>query len=270
MQEQTPPTHANNDAGFETTDHKMKDRALEDSPQFEDSPSNDNYTTADLGPAPNLDQGGNLDQGDNLEQGRGPSGAEADGVADAETSTTELAAQLAHDKDRMLRLQADMENLRGRTSREIAEERRYGSLPLVRDLLPVVDNIDRAIQATEDQNGSDLDGPKPGESDVDAGLSTVVQTDGDRADGDQGCDQDGLLEGFKLVRQQLLTLLEQYHCHPIEAEGQPFDPKFHQAILQQPSDDHPAGNVMMVTQTGYIMHDRVVRAPQVIVSTGPA
>ena len=154
--------------------------------------------------------------------------------SDTEPSAEEL---LAVEKDRALRFQAEMENLRGRTSREIAEQRRFGSLPLVRDLLPVLDNVERAIEAAEN--------------------NTELNTD-----------MDGLLEGFKLVRQQLLTILEQHHCKPIEATGQPFDPQFHEAILQQPSDETPKDHVLMQSQVGYRMHDRVVRASQVIVSSG--
>jgi molecular chaperone GrpE len=135
--------------------------------------------------------------------------------------------------DRLLRLQAEMQNLRNRTSREIADERKYAAMPVMRDLLPVVDNIDRAIEAAE----------KAGEA-------------------------DNLLSGFRLVKQQLHTILNRHHCEPIVPENQPFDPHFHEAILQQPSADVPSGNVMMVTQPGYKMHDRVVRPAQVIVSSG--
>lgn len=145
------------------------------------------------------------------------------------------AAELAVANDRMLRLQAEMQNLRSRTAREIADERRYAALPVLRELLPVVDNINRAIEAAE----------KAGEA-------------------------ENLLAGFRLVRQQLLTVLDHHHCEPIEPLGQPFDPHFHQAILQQPSDDAAAGTVTMVTQSGYKLHDRVVRPAQVIVSSGPA
>ncbi len=171
---------------------------------------------------------------------------EADAIADAikqacadaeatDEPGTELAVELATEKDRVLRLQAEMENLRSRTAREINDERRYGPLNIVRDLLPVVDNIDRAIEAAEQ-----------------SGEST------------------SLLEGFKLVRQQLLTVLEQHSCKPIAAVGEPFDPQVHEAILQQPSDEQPANHVLQETQVGYQLHDRVVRASQVIVSTGPA
>lgn len=145
----------------------------------------------------------------------------------------DLMAELSAQKDRVLRLQAEMENLRQRQSRELADERRYGTLPLMRDILPVLDNIDRAIEAAE----------KSGEG-------------------------GSLLDGFQLVRQQLVTVLAQHGCIPLEALGEPFNPDFHAAILQQPSSEHPAGHVTHVTQTGYKLNDRVVRPAAVIVSSG--
>lgn len=148
---------------------------------------------------------------------------------------TDLEAELAVERDRVLRLQAEMENLRSRTAREIVDERRYAPLPLVRDILPVIDNIDRAVEAAE-----------------------------------QSEEAAALLEGFKLVRQQLVGILEQHHCIQIVAVGEPFDPQIHEAILQQPSDEMPANHVMQETQVGYLLHDRVVRPSQVIVSSGPA
>ncbi len=135
--------------------------------------------------------------------------------------------------DRNLRLQAEMENVRQRAAREIQDERRYAALPLVSDLLDVVDNVDRAIGAAE--------------------------TD---------AESENLLEGFRLVAEQLQTALRKHHCEPIEAVGQPFDPNFHEAIQQMPSDDYAAGVVAHVAQVGYRLHDRVVRPSQVIVSTG--
>lgn len=155
-------------------------------------------------------------------------------VVDSPSDADSAAIELAACNDRLLRLQAEMQNLRNRTAREIADERRYAALPILRDLLPVVDNIDRAIEAAE----------KAGEA-------------------------ENLLAGFRLVRQQLVTALTQQHCEPIEALNQPFDPNFHQAILQQPSTEVPPGVVTMVTQPGYRLHDRVVRPAQVIVSSGP-
>src|SRR3954471_11600943 len=163
-------------------------------------------------------------------------GAEHPSTSDATATArgADAANELAGANDRLLRLQAEMQNLRNRTSREIADERKYAALPVVRDLLPVVDNIDRAIEAAE----------KAGEA-------------------------ENLLAGFRLVKQQLHTLLNNHQVEAIAAENEIFDPNFHQAILQQPSADVPAGQVMMVTQAGYKMHDRVVRPAQVIVSAGP-
>jgi molecular chaperone GrpE len=166
-----------------------------------------------------------------------PTNAAQDEVLDEsllDSASEVTSVEIAELNDRLLRLQAEMQNLRNRTSREIADERKYAVLPVVQELLPVVDNIDRAIEAAE----------KAGEA-------------------------ENLLAGFRLVKQQLHTLLSQNHCEVIEAEGQVFDPNFHQAILQQPSADIPSGSVMHVAQTGYKLHDRVVRPAQVIVSAGP-
>jgi molecular chaperone GrpE len=151
----------------------------------------------------------------------------------AEVSVVE--EELAAERDRNLRLRAELENVRSRSAREIAENLKYASLPLVRDLLPVLDNIDRALEAAA----------KAGEVGP-------------------------LVEGVKIVRQQLLTVLGQHQVQEIPAQGEAFDPQFHAAILQQPSGDVPANHVTMVAQPGYKMHDRVVRPSQVIVSSGPA
>src|SRR4029078_6738679 len=150
----------------------------------------------------------------------------------AKSSVSDAAAEIAAQGEQLLRLQAEMQNVRNRTSREIADVRKYAALPVMQDLLPVVDNIDRAIEAAE----------KAGEA-------------------------ENLLAGFRLVKQQLHTILNRNECVPIEAENAPFDPNFHQATFAQPSSDVPAGNVMMVTQSGYMLHDRVVRPAQVIVSS---
>jgi molecular chaperone GrpE len=151
-----------------------------------------------------------------------------------ETIDMSQLPQLAEANDRLLRLQAEMQNLRNRTSREISDERRYAALPILRDLLPVIDNINRAIEAAE----------KAGEA-------------------------ENLLAGFRLVKQQLESILGRYDAEPITGEGQPFDPHFQEAILHQPSADVPSGDVMMVTLPGYKLHDRVIRPAQVIVSSGP-
>jgi molecular chaperone GrpE len=144
----------------------------------------------------------------------------------------QLRRQAAEAQDRYLRSQAELENTRKRLRRELDDERRYAELTLLADLLPVIDNINRAIEAAE-----------------------------------KNADAASLLSGFKMVGQQLKQVLEKHHVKPIDAEGQPFDPAVHEAILQQPSAEHPENTVTTVAQTGYKLHDRVVRPAQVIVST---
>jgi molecular chaperone GrpE len=138
-------------------------------------------------------------------------------------------------RDRLLRAQAELDNYRKRARRELEEERRYANLPLLGDLLPVLDNVGRAIQAAE-----------------------------------KTPDVAALVEGFKMVAQQLEGVLNRYSCRRIEALHKPFDPHLHQAILQQPNPEHPAGTVLHVAQEGYQVHDRVLRPAQVIVSAAPS
>lgn len=145
-----------------------------------------------------------------------------------------LAAELAAANERTVRAHAELENFRKRVYREMEDERKYASLSLLRSLLPVMDNLQRAIRSAE-----------------------------------AAPDGQGLLEGVQLVSQQLDSVLQQHHCTPIDAKGKLFDPHLHEAIAQLPSDEFPRGTVIDVTQAGYLLHDRVVRASQVLVSAGP-
>ena len=147
----------------------------------------------------------------------------------------DLPEELTRANERALRAQAELENFRKRVRREMDEERRYARVPLISELLPVMDNLDRALEAAE-------------------------HSEGDSA----------LLEGVKMVRTQLLGVLEQSHCRAIDAVGTPFDPHLQEAIGQEPSDEHDLGVVTRVVRIGYQLHDRVVRPSQVLVSSGPA
>ncbi len=146
-----------------------------------------------------------------------------------------LAAKVDQANDLALRHQAELENYRKRAAREMQEHRRYANLPLMRDLLPVLDNIDRAVEAAEKTH-----------------------------------DTASLLDGVKIVARQFADVLKRYDCVLIDALEAEFDPHLHEAISQQPSDDYPPGTVVLVAQTGYQLHDRVVRPSQVIVSTPAA
>jgi molecular chaperone GrpE len=156
-----------------------------------------------------------------------------DGAVDTEPmdELEQLRRQAAEAQDRLLRSQAEIDNTRKRMRREMDEERRYAELRLMEDLLPVIDNINRAIEAAE-----------------------------------KNADAGSLLTGIKMVSHQLNEVLERHHLKPIKASGEPFDPAFHQAILHQPSDEHPENTVVRVGLPGYTLHDRVVRPAQVVVS----
>ncbi len=176
--------------------------------------------------------------GDGTPVGRGDdaNSAAADAALEAgEMEIGKLKADLDDASDRVLRAQAELDNYRKRARRELEDERRYACLPVLRNLLPVVDNIKRAIAAA-----------------------------------DKSPSGANLLDGVKLIAQNLESVLAQHDCKRIEALGQPFDPTFHEAISQQPSAEYPPNTVTLVAQDGYVLHDRVVRPAQVIVSTAPA
>lgn len=161
-------------------------------------------------------------------------------VADAAIEAVEdeigkLRAEVEDANNRVLRAGAELENFRKRVRREIEDERRYAAAPLIHDLLPVLDDMFRAIAAAEKAPG-----------------------------------HGGLLEGVKMTVQGLLGALERHGCTQIEALHQPFDPAFHEAISQQPSEEFPPHTVIAVVQDGYMLHDRVIRPAQVIVSAGAA
>ena len=160
--------------------------------------------------------------------------AESAATGDAESEAQRLRADLEEAGNRLLRAQAELENYRRRARRELEDERKYANLPLLRDLLPVFDNVRRAIEAAE-----------------------------------RTSEGSSLLEGFRMVSQAFDGALTRHHCYRIDALHKPFDPAYHEAISQQPSNEFPPSVVLMVVQEGFMLHDRVVRPAQVIVSSGP-
>lgn len=153
----------------------------------------------------------------------------------ADSTIEKLEQQLAEAVDRELKAQAELENFRKRIYRETEQTVKYAALPLIRDLLEVLDNLARATDAASNSP-----------------------------------DASGLLDGVKMVQQQMTAVFAKHHCKPIPGLGSSFDPNVHQAIAQSPSDDYEAGQVMLEASTGYTLHDRVIRPSHVIVSTGKA
>ena len=168
--------------------------------------------------------------------------AETGGPETLETMADRLIAMEAEKleiKDQLLRTLADMENLRKRTQRQLADERVYAVEKFARDMLGVADNLSRALTALTDEARTELS---------DAGKS--------------------LLEGIELTEKELIVTLSRHGVTAVDATvGTEFDPNVHQAVAQIPSDQ-PEGTIAEPFQTGWKLGDRTLRAAMVAVSTG--
>lgn len=134
-------------------------------------------------------------------------------------------------QDRLLRLAAEVENTRKRLEREKSDGISYANESLIRDLLPVLDNLERAIQH-----------------------------------GEQEADFQTLLEGVRLTLKGFIDAFSRFGCVPFESLDKEFDPKFHEAVMQMESADHPEKTVIQELQKGYTLRDRVIRPAMVVVS----
>lgn len=162
-------------------------------------------------------------------------------AAAAPKASTSLDRELAETKDRLLRTLADMENMRKRTEREVADARIYGISTFARDILGVADNMHRAMQALDDEL---------------------------RAKADES--MKALLDGVELTERELMNVLEKNGVKKIEPQGQKFDPNRHQAMFEMEDASVPNGTVVQVMQAGYLIGERVLRPALVAVSKGGA
>src|ERR1700752_1996698 len=151
----------------------------------------------------------------------------------------ELAKEAAGLKDRLLRTLAEMENLRRRTEREVADARAYGVTNFARDILAVADNMERAMKALDDEIRGNAD----------AGVKA-------------------LLDGVELTERELIKVMEKHGVKKLEPQGQKFHPNIHQAMFEIPDESVPAGTVVQVMQPGYTIGERVLRPALVGVSKG--
>jgi molecular chaperone GrpE len=142
-------------------------------------------------------------------------------------------------KDKLLRVLAEMENLRRRTEREIADARTYGISSFARDILAVADNMDRALQALDAEIREK----------VDASVK-------------------GLLDGVELTERELHKVLDKHGVKKFAPLGEKFDPNLHQAMFELPDESRPAGTVAQVIQPGYMIAGRVLRPALVAVAKG--
>jgi molecular chaperone GrpE len=154
----------------------------------------------------------------------------------SEASSTELAArdeELKSLNDKYLRLAAEFDNYKRLAQRDQRDQIRFGNEHLLKELLPVVDNLERAIKAAKDNTSTD-----------------------------------GLIQGIELTLKQLQGVLGKFGVQSIPTMGQPFDPSGHQAVASVPSTKVPDKHVVEEFQRGYRLHDRVLRPAMVTVSSG--
>ena len=148
---------------------------------------------------------------------------------------TTAKEELAQWRDRALRNQADLENFRKRAARDRADAIKYGNASIIEELLPIADNFEMGLAAAT----------------ADQGSSSIAQ-------------------GLQMVHKQLNEFLANNGLKEVETDGKMFDPNLHEALSQQPSDEVPEGQIIATLRKGFMLHDRLVRAANVVVSTGPA
>jgi molecular chaperone GrpE len=151
---------------------------------------------------------------------------------------TAIRAERDDFRDRFMRALADAENARKRGERDRREAEQYGGSKLARDLLPVYDNLRRALDAATDQHRAEAS---------------------------------ALIEGVELTLRELLSVMTKHNVTPIVPEiGEQFDPQMHQAMFEAPVQGTKAGQIIQVMTEGFLLHDRLLRPAQVGVSSTPA
>lgn len=148
-------------------------------------------------------------------------------------SQLQVARQQAQENyDRLLRASAEFDNYKKRTAREMQDVIKYANEKIFKELLTVVDNLERAIEAA----GADRK------------------------------DEDPLVKGIHLTLGEVFKILERHKVKPVKALGEPFDPAYHQAMMQEEVADQPPNTVVREMQKGYVIHDRLLRPAMVAVS----
>lgn len=145
-------------------------------------------------------------------------------------------ALVSEEKDKRIRGLAEMENFKKRKEQEVSQIRKFASESVILDILPILDNVERACDHI----------PNSGET-------TVKE----------------LAEGVSLIRKQFHSVLEKLGVASIDALNKPFDPHYHQGVMQESREDIEPNTVVKVVQTGYMLHEKVIRPSMVVVSTSP-
>lgn len=159
-------------------------------------------------------------------------GETTDPLKEMETKIKSLEDEAKETYDRFLRVSAEFENYKKRSAREMSEFKKFANESLIKELLLVVDNMERAISSSKDEGNSN----------------------------------NGLIEGIDMTLKELLKIFEEFGVKQIESLEKPFDPNFHQAVMQEETDEHPRNTIINELQKGYIINERLLRPATVVVS----
>ena len=159
-------------------------------------------------------------------------GKATDPLKEMESKIKSLEEEAKETYDRFLRVSAEFENYKKRSAREMSEFKKFANESLIKELLLVVDNMERAINSSKDEGNSN----------------------------------NSLVEGVNMTLKELLKIFEKFGVKQVESLGKPFDPNFHQAVMQEETDEHPHNTVINELQKGYIINERLLRASTVVVS----
>lgn len=174
-----------------------------------------------------------LDESLDIEVEAEAEASEEDPLAQLTAKLEECEKEKNENYDRYVRAVADLENVRKRTKRELKDGRIDERGKVLKDMLPVIDNLERAVEH-------------------------AIQNENDATK--------SIIEGVQMVLRQFHQALQRHNVTPLDAVGKPFDPAVHEAVSQAPSAEHPAGTVISVLQTGYMIEERLLRPALAVVS----
>jgi len=155
-----------------------------------------------------------------------------DSVKDLEDKLHGKEVEAKETYDRLLRVSAEFENYKKRSAREMEEFRKFANQSLIKEMLSVVDNLELAMNSTDSQKAIDK----------------------------------GVVEGLEMTHREILRVFERFNVKPIDAKNQAFDPTFHEAVMQEETDEFPENTVINEMQRGYLIHDRLLRPAMVVVA----
>ena len=173
------------------------------------------------------------DKNDNNDEGNNEENPE-NNISEIEKLEINPEEKIEELEDKLLRTVAEMDNMRKRSDKERSEAYKIGASIFIKDMLPIIDNLQRALTSFVD---------------------------------DEGSDTKSFVDGTNAILRDFESLLDKTGVKTINPEGEKFDPNFHEAMFEIPSDEHEAGIILQVIEQGYVLENRLLRAAKVGVST---